>query len=178
MKVYEISEEKIRRGAIGSGSKAALHLGGGSNGKDVEFFRKNPAEITKGSGLPWVGLIMEAHPVPIKDGYALAKPNHDIDQILVVVRGRVGYTREGCSRRTGIWNFDCGTLPWNGTRDKVLMRATGPEDWFARQDQYNVGWHDALVVLDVGDVITVGDENGTTTRAIYKSVEAGLVQIS
>ncbi len=178
MKVYEIREGRVHRGAevyLKWSPKEALILGGGVHNKKVPLFRKNPAEISP-DGTP-NGRIMEAHPVAIQDGYALAKPNRESDQILVLVSCRARYSLEGRHRRTGSWNFDCGTLPWNGTHDKVLMRATGPEDWFARQDQHNVGWHDALVVLNVGDVINVGDENDTTTRAIYKSVEAGLVQI-
>jgi hypothetical protein len=177
MKVYEIREEKVHRGAqvYSRSPKGALILGGGSNHKMVPLFRKNPAEISPDGTIN--GRIMEAHPVKIHDGYALAKPNRESEQILVKVSCRAYYSLEGRYRRTGFWNFDCGTLPWSGTDDKVLMRATGPMDWDIRQDQHNVGWHDALVVLNVGDAINVGDENGTTTRAIYKSVKDGLIQL-
>ncbi len=173
MKVYEIREERVNRGVRANSRtpQEVFILGGGSNHKKVPLFRKNPAEI-----LPF-GKIMEAHPVAIHDGYALAKPNQESDKILVVVSARAYYSLEGRDRRTGIWNFDCGTLPWCEGRDKVLMAATGPDDWFARQDRTNIGWHDALMTMSVGDIIRVTDENGTETRAEYRSVEAGLVQI-
>jgi len=174
MKVYEIREERVNRGAQANSMspQEALSLGGGSNGKRVPLFRKNPAEFSSS------GRLMEAHPVAIKDGYALAKPNQESDKILVVVIGRAHYLLEGRDRRTGIWNFDCGTLPWCEGRDKVLVSATGPKDWFIKQDGYNIGWHDALMTMSVGDIIRVTDENGTETRAEYRSVETGLVQIS
>ena len=173
MKVYEIREEQVNRGAQVYHNwcpQEALILGGGSNNKKVPLFRKNPAEILHNR-------ILEAHPVTIHDGYALAKPNQESDKILVVVSARAYYSLEGCDRRTGIWNFDCGTLPWCEGRDKVLMAATGPMEWFDRQDRKNIGWHDALVTLSVGDIIRVTDENGTETRAEYRSIETGLVQL-
>src|SRR3989338_7018284 len=109
MKVYEIREERVHRGAqvYSRSPQEALILGGGSNNKKVPLFRKNPAEILHNR-------ILEAHPVSIHDGYALAKPNQESDKILVVVSARAYYSLEGCDRRTGIWNFYCGTLPLCG----------------------------------------------------------------
>ena len=172
MKVYEIREERVNYGArINSESpKETLMLGGGSNNKKIPLFRKNPAEILHRQ------VIREAHPVAIHDGYALAKPNQESDKILVVVSSRAYYSLEGRDRRKGVWNFDRGTAPWCEGRDKVLMSTTGPMDYFVRQDGKNIGWHDSLVVMEVGDGIVVTDENGTITRAKYESIEAGLVQ--
>jgi hypothetical protein len=172
MKVYEIREERVNYGAkiYSESPKEALMLGGGSNNKKVPLFRKNPAEILHRQ------VIREAHPVPVHDGYALAKPNQESDQILVVISSRDDVSRDGCSFRKGVWDFKRGTSPWCEGRDKVLMSATGPMEWFHRQDSKNIGWHDALVVLNVGDGIVVTDQNGRVTRATYESVEAGLVQ--
>lgn len=174
MKVYEIREERVNRGAQVYHNwcpQETLILGGGVHNKKVPLFRKNPAEILHRQ------VIREAHPVAIKDGYALAKPNQESDKILVVVSSRAYYSLEGRDRRRGVWNLDRGTSPWCEGRDKVLMSATGPMEWFDRQDGKNIGWHDSLVVLEVGDGIVVTDENGTVTRAKYESVEAGLVQL-
>ncbi|NTV22504.1 MAG: hypothetical protein HGB03_02980 [Candidatus Yonathbacteria bacterium] len=180
MNVYEISDQKVRRGAMSTGSKvSALCLGAGKNQKNIPFFHKNPAERIEGPGMPWVGIIMEAHPVPIRDGYALAKPNHESENILVVIRTKAQYSVAGHSNQkcTGAWRFERGMSISREGHNKAIENATGPVDFFVRQDKENIGWYDSLVVMEVGDCITVTDQNGMITRAKYESTKVGLVAV-
>jgi len=180
MKVYTINaeHERVYRGAILDGQpglKVNLFLGGGSCGKKIPMFRKNQAEVRR--DLHYGGDLFEAHPVQIQDGWALAKPNHESDQILVFVNTEGQSGGDG----TGNWWFDRDTsttrLTINPAR-QVLARATGPRDWFANQhDHKNIAWHDALVVMNVGDVICAVDRHGRETHARYESVEKGLVKL-
>lgn len=183
MKVYTIDDRRVYRGAMMNAKSVnqpaqyrTLHLGGGSNGKDIPLFKKNPAEVLCEPHLPWGGIIKEAHPVEIRDGVALAKPNRDSDKILVVVKTRDAAGREDCKRRMGVWSFDYNTTPTCEARDQIVAQATGPKDYYSRQDDTNIGWHDALIVMKVGDVITTTDQNGFVIRAKYVSVEEGLKQ--
>ena len=183
MKVYTIDDRRVYRGAMMNAKSVnqpaqyrTLYLGGGSNGKEIPLFNKNPAEVLCGSGMPWGGVLKEAHPVEIRDGVALAKPNRDSDRILVVVKTRDASGREGCKRQMGVWNFDYTSTPTCEVSDQIVTQATGPKDYYSRQDDMNIGWHDALIVMKVGDVITTTDQNGFTVRAKYASVEQGLKQ--
>ena len=105
MKVYTIKAEYegVYRGAILDGRPGLsinLFLGGGSCGKKIPLFRKNPAEVRH--DLHCGGDVFEAHPVQIQDGWALAKPNHESDQILVFVNTEGQSGGDG----TGNWWFD------------------------------------------------------------------------
>lgn len=154
-----------------------FRMGGGSRSKVVSLFRKNPAEISP----RWHYFCEEVHPVPVADGIAFAKPNHDSNQILVFVDTQDQSSIYGVEQGVGNWWFDRQKSETRLTIDperQVLLRATGPKDWYANQHDYrNVEWHDALVVMNVGDVIYAISPNKEEIWAKYESVEKGLVKL-
>jgi len=176
MKVYTINGSQITTGALlsaGTARKPAaqrvLTLGGCSTSKDVPMFKKNPPEI---DDTLYAGTIKEAHPVKIAEGWALAKPNRESDRILVVISTRTHHS----TRREGSWSFDSKTSPTDLMIDQTLVRATGPKDYMGdQQSEANIGWRDALIIMKVGDVITVRTQGGDVAIWKYESVEKGLV---
>ena len=179
MKVYTIKHGQVTRGALLNGEHKmlgqypALELGGGTNTVRVRMFRKNPAEFDRGRS--WGGDLMEAHPVRIRDGFTLAKPHRQGEQILVVIKTRNLMCNRGS--QVGTWSFDPRTTPTFRAVDQILVTATGPIDYFANQhDLDNIGWHDALVVMNVGDIVQATDQDGQVVIAKYESVESGLVK--
>lgn len=186
MKAYEITaqfaELGIRCGIMLNGDAGkSLMLGAGRKGKRVSLFRKNKPDVNYNG--PWVGTIFDVHPVRISDGFALAKPNRKSDRILVRISTRAtpAYDEDDnpCRRYRGDWRIEKGSHRDSRTfEEKVLAEATGPIDFYVNQDdRRNVGWHDALVTMEVGDIIKVTDENGAVIRAKYESIEAGLIQL-
>ena len=180
MKVYTIEFGRVFRGAHlvanfrnDQNQFIKLRLGGGVNGVEVPMFRKNVPDMTRDSYFG--GDLMEAHPVRLREGYALARPNRDNNQILVVIKTR----NEWNSRRaTGTWCFDPNTTPSFKVVDQILARATGPVDYFRNQRDFdNIGWNDALVVMNVGDAVRITDQSGRLTVVMYESVDKGLVKL-
>lgn len=182
MKVYTISDSHVSRGAVlyagnikQPAGKRTILIGGGTHSKEIPMFKKNPPEIDMSGNKPYGGIITDAHPVKVEGGYALAKPNRESNKVLVVVSSRA-IASNGSRRVSGNWSFDSKTTQTSDAMDQTLIRATGPKNYYGDQSSdENIGWRDALVVMKVGDIITVIDQNGDPAHVKYESVEKGLV---
>ncbi len=176
MKVFTIFNSRISVGArLDSFSiskpteERTLRLGDYSaNAMLVPMFRKNVPTIEMGEGKSYGDIITDAYPVKVDGGYALAKPNQENDEILVVIqmgrRERMEYSK------IGTWSFDSNTVPTPMAIKQTLAQGTGSALF-----ENEIGWHDALVIMKVGDSLTLHERNGDIARVKYESVETGLV---
>jgi hypothetical protein len=176
MKVFTIFNSCVTAGArLDSFSickpteERTLRLGDYSaNATLVPMFRKNVPEIDISERKPY-GIITDAYPVKVDGGYALAKPNQENDEILVVIQmGRRERVEQGV--KVGTWSFDFSTVPASTAIKQTLAQGTGSALF-----ENEIGWHDALVIMKVGDSLTLHERNGDIARVKYESVEAGLV---
>jgi hypothetical protein len=178
MKVYTISGSHVTVGAVldsYSLSKPAeqrtLHLGDYStNSKHIPMFKKNVPVIDIANNLPYGGIITNAYPVKLDDGYALANPNQESEHILVVIRMGTRTERRRCVR-IGTWSFDSSTVPTPEAIRQTLAQGEGSATF---EDGTN-GWQDALIIMKVGDSLTLYERTGDIARVKYESVETGLV---
>jgi hypothetical protein len=184
MKVFTIDDSRVFRGATMDSSSVnkpaqerSLLIGGGKNCKDILMFKKNPAEIDNSGHLPYGGVMYDAHPVPTHRGYVLAKPHRESDKVLVVIKTRTpGMIGSPGKKGSGTWSFDSKTTSTSDAIEQTLVQATGAWCVYSDQDaEDNIGWRDALVVMKVGDAITIRYQNGDYVTVKYESVEAGLV---
>lgn len=171
MKVFTLDGDlgHVVHGATVRGSDGLL-LGAGPCGARVPLFRNNPADVRRS------GDVFEAHPVQVQSGWALAKPSHPQEdtKVLVVVRSQSasGGEQQGC------WSFDLHARPRFDSLNQILATGTGPRRFFEKHGVVgNIGWHDALIVMEVGQVIWVTNQSGRKTCARYESIEKGLVLI-
>ncbi len=177
MKVYTIIGSKVTPGAVldsySVGKQDAdrtLHLGDYSqNGKHIPLFKKNVPQVKGAGGLYYCGSISDAHPVKIESGYALAKPNKESDDILVVIR--TGHRNQSGSRTLGYWSFDSSTVPTPMAIEQTLAQGSGSTVY----EDPKIGWHDALIMMKVGDSLTLYERTGDIVRVKYESKEAGLM---
>jgi hypothetical protein len=177
MKIYTISNSRVTPGAVLDSYSAGkpdtertLHLGDYStNGRHVPMFKKNVPVIKAGDGIQYGGMITDAHPVKLDGGYALAKPNQESDDILVVIR--TGYRSQSGCKMIGSWSFDSNTVPTPNAIEQTIARGTGSTVY----EDPKIGWHDALIVMKVGDSLTIYERTGDIIRVKYESTEAGLM---
>lgn len=179
MKVYTISNSQITPGVVPdqySVTKPAedrtIRLGDyGPNSKHIPMFKKNVPEIIRVSAENIYGLITDAHPIKVDGGYALAKPNQESTDVLVVIRMGNRYENRQCVK-VGMWSFNSITVPTPKAIEQTLAQGYGSATF---EDQKKIGWHDALIIMKEGDSLTLHERTGDITHVKYVSAETGFV---
>ncbi len=180
MRTYTVNGVSVVRGMRWTGSDKApvIEIGGGVSYKKIYTFNKNPPELYDPEflgdhdGCPSIN---DAHPLVYLRGPLLAKPNISAHiRILVLIRTRA-LVGEPITR--GAWSFG-GNFSTPQQVEQVLVTATGPHDYnyFPQNHPRNIGWRDALILMNPGDCITVTNQNAATLTARYPSFSEGLVK--
>ncbi len=159
MKVYTLNDDGLFAGVVLRSSKDQFILGAGSNCREVGAFRKNPPDMTPD---PMGVRILEAHPMRVASGIALAKPHRESSAVLLFVK-----TREWMNTRGPHYGHAECLMGRNLT---CLVEATGPRDFCGDQNsRSNWGWKDCLLELEEGAEVVVRFMNGTSCKIIYGS---------
>lgn len=152
MKVYTLDRTHVVQGAtlefnpaMQTPKYAKLFLGG----KAVPMFKKNPPDICLGSGC--MPILMEAHPIRTSKGWTLAKPTHDSNRILVVIR------TQDEDAITHAWSFINTMTPeemYNRTLSQSKRKRSRSSIFTT-----NFSQREALVMMKPEDLIFVIDLN-------------------